>query len=56
MHVLSRKSFAGPSAAQSKTDSVAVKNRKIDSCMEYELFGPSSLLVSYILSLAKQRH
>ena len=47
MHVLSRKSFAGPSAAQSKTDSVAVKNRKIDSCMEYELFGPSSLLELY---------
>ena len=48
MHVLSRKSFAGPAALRSRNLTVfQLRNRTIASCMAYELFGPSSLLELY---------
>ena len=48
MHVLSRKSFAGPAALCSQKLGVLLRrNPTIGSSMSYELFGPSSLLELY---------
>ena len=48
MHVLSRRSFAGPAALRSQKLCVLLgRNRTIASSMAYELFGPSSLLELY---------
>ena len=48
MHVLSRKSFAGPAALRSRKLTVFCNTETYDSrWMAYELFGPSSLLELY---------
>ena len=48
MHVLSRKSFAGPAALHSQNLNVfQFRNRTIASYIGCELFGPSSLLELY---------
>ena len=57
MHVLSRKSFAGPAALRSrKLDVLQRRNATLASCRQLYLFRGFESSPSYFLSLAKQRH
>ena len=56
MHVLNRKSFAGPAALRSRKLTVLrVKQRTIASSMAM-CYSDVRAYSNYILSLAKQRH